>query len=285
MPTRAETDLLVRDITLGDLAGAHALSRQLNWMHRPEDWELMLRTGMGVVAEGEGEIVGTLLGWPYTDRFGNLGMVMVAEGWRRRGVATRMIAAMQGKMGGRTLRVTATAPALPIFTKLGYQTVGTIHQHQGTAFTVPIAPLSPGERVRPMTVRDVPLIIELDRRSTGIDRTQVLQAVLENARGVVLERAGEAVGFGLFRRFGREYAIGPVVAPHERGAKLLITHWLGSRAGMFIRVDVPGDSGLSEWLGDMGLGLAGRETTMVLGEPAKGEPPLAPFAILSQAFG
>jgi hypothetical protein len=54
-----------------------------------------------------------------------------------------------------------------------------------------------------------------------------------------------------------------VVAPDSADssrAKALISHWLALNAGVFVRIDTPGDSGLSEWL--EGLGLARVDTVV-----------------------
>ena len=78
--------------------------------------------------------------------------------------------------------------------------------------------------------------------------------------------------------------MGPVVSPDRDGARALISHWLGSNAGMFIRMDTPGDSGLSAWLDELGLKEVDRVTTMVLGPALTRGDGVAPYAIVSQAF-
>ena len=137
---------------------------------------------------------------------------------------------------------------MALYKSLGFTTTGGIHQHQGAAFSVPIVSLRRGERVRPMGAGDEAAIVELDRLATGLQRGELFAELLKNVQGVILDRGGEAVGFALFRRFGMGYSVGPVVAPDAHGAKVLISHWLGSNAGMFTRLDVPYDSGLSAWL-------------------------------------
>ena len=46
--------------------------------------------------------------------------------------------------------------------------------------------------------------------------------------------------------------IGPVIAPDALRAQALISHWLALNEGMFVRVDLPSDSGLSDWLDEPG---------------------------------
>jgi len=285
MEISAEADLRLRDMTPEDLAASQALSSEAQWPHRLEDWDLMLSVGFGVVAERDGRIVGTTMAWPYGADAATLGMVIVSQACRGEGVGRKLMDSVMERLGERTILLNATEDGTPLYRKLGYEPVGTIHQHQGAAFSVPVARLRKGERVRPLGASDAAAVIELDRRATGLQRAELMTAVLKSGQGVILDRGGEAVGFALFRRFGRGYVVGPVVSPDRDGAKALISHWLGSNAGMFIRVDTPGDSGLSAWLEEMGLKEVDRVTTMVRGEaPARGDG-AAPYAIVSQAFG
>ena len=111
----------------------------------------------------------------------------------------------------------------------------------------------------------------------------MIKALLDEAEGVVLDRDSEAIGFALYRRFGRGHAIGPVIAPTIEGAKALISHWMASNPGVFMRVDVLGDGGLSPWLDDLGLIGLSPVTTMTRGTPLQRAGGY--WAIASQALG
>jgi predicted N-acetyltransferase YhbS len=286
MQTGAELSVRLRTMAADDLATAHKLSRQIKWPHRLEDWESFLRVGQGVVAEQDGKLVGTVMGWTYGPDVASLGMVIVAPGLQGQGIGRRMMETMIERLDNRAILLNATAEGLPLYERLGFQPIGTIHQHQGTAFTVPIAELGPNERIRPVGRGDEGAIVELDRKASGGDRGALFAELLrEKAQGVVLDRDGEAIGFSFYRRFGRGYLVGPTVAPDERGAKALISHWLGSNAGIFSRLDVPGDSALCEWLDDLGLAGAGKVTTMVRGTAPARVGPTRNYSIAAQALG
>jgi len=285
MESRTEAAVRLRDMTSDDLAAAHALSREAQWPHRLEDWDFMFRVGQGVVAERDGVIVGTTLAWPYGEHAATLGMVIVSAACRGAGVGRKLMNATIEGLGERAIQLNATTDGLALYKSLGFVTTGGIHQHQGAAFSVPVVSLRRGERVRPMGAGDEPAVVELDRQATGFARGAMLAEMLKTAQGVVLDRDGEAVGFALFRRFGMGHAVGPVVAPDAHGARVLISHWLGSNAGMFIRLDVPYESGLSAWLEGLGVPDVGRVTTMVRGELPPRSGSVAAFAIASQALG
>ena len=285
MQIGAEVGVQLREMTPQDLDGAHALSREARWPHRVEDWELMLRVGQGLVAERSGEVVGTVMGWPHGPDLATLGMVIVGERCRGAGVGRKLMDAMMARLAPRAIQLNATPDGLPLYKSQGFVPIGSICQHQGAVFSQPMPKLRPQERVRPLGANDLAAICELDRRATGFRRGGLLTELLKQAQGVVLSREGQAVGFALFRRFGRGYAVGPVAAPDREGARTLIAHFLGANAGMFIRLDVPGDCGLADWLQDLGLEQVDRVVTMLRGTAPPREAGAAGFAIVSQALG
>jgi hypothetical protein len=77
-----------------------------------------------------------------------------------------------------------------------------------------------------------------------------------------------------------------VIAPDAERAKALIAHWAGSRAGSFVRLDVPDASGLSPWLTEMGLvQVDATVPVLVRGEAPRSDPSMTRFALLSQSLG
>lgn len=113
----------------------------------------------------------------------------------------------------------------------------------------------------------------------------MIDALLDVANGIALDRDGELLGFALFRRFGRGHVIGPVVAPDALRAQALISHWLALNEGIFVRIDVPGDSGLSDWLQGLGLPRVDTVVAMARGDAPVRDPALRTFAAVNQALG
>jgi predicted N-acetyltransferase YhbS len=280
-----KSDCRLRPMTEDDLQAVHGLSRRVQWPHRPEEWLFNLKLGRGVVAEREGSTVGTVMWWPYGPDAASVGMVIVDPAHQAEGIGRALMTAALGALDGRAVMVNATADGLKLYRALGFQPIDAIQQHQGAAFAVPVAPLGPGERIRPIGRGDGADLAALDRAATGLKRDRLVAALLDEAEGVVLDRDGEAIGFALYRRFGQGHLIGPVIAPTQEGAKALISHWMASNPGIFIRVDVLGDSLLSPWLDKLGLAGVGPVTTMVRGtKPHRAETGRY-WAVASQAFG
>lgn len=277
--------IALRELQAKDLNAAHALSLAVGWSHRLADWKSLLRVGAGVVAMDGDELVATSMYWLYGDETASLGMVIVAPRLQGAGIGRQMMNAVLERIGARRVVLNATDEGLTLYRSLGFEGFGQILQHQGAAFSVPLAPLRRNERVRPMGEKDYAAVVDLDRRATGMKRDTIIESLLQRAHGVVLDRGGEPAGFALLRRFGHEYLIGPAAAPAADGAKSLISWWLGTHASAFCRVDTPEDSGLSGWLDSLGLPCVGRVTRMARGGAPTTDPIMRPFAIANQALG
>jgi GNAT superfamily N-acetyltransferase len=275
---------------VADVDAAHALTLELKWPHRAEDWHFVTNLGAGFVAERDGRVIGTVLCWKYGEDTSSLGMVIVSPAFQGYGIGRRLTEMALEALGARATVLHATPAGLPLYEKLGFAPIGMLDQHQGAALQPPLLPLPARERLRPLGVNDTPRLVELASRASGLDRSAVLPALLACSDGIGLDRDGELIGFALFRRFGRGRAIGPVVAPRDADpvrAKAMIGHWLASNPGMFIRIDTPRESGLTEWL--EALGLTRVDSVVKMARNAERMPPsdeaLAQYGIINQAIG
>jgi predicted N-acetyltransferase YhbS len=269
-------------MTATDIAATTALSREQAWPHREEDWALFLEAGEGIVAERAGRVLGTVMAWRYGKESAAVGMVIVSSDVQGQGVGRQLMEAMLHRLAGRTVLLNATTAGLPLYEKLGFVETGVVHQHQAIAAAV--AEGTPAGRVRAMGRSDGGLG-DLYSRASGMDRTALFERLAATAHTVVLTRDHQTVGFAQIRRFGRGWLVGPVVAPDQGGAQALILHGLRTHAGTFCRVDVTGDSGLTEWLQDIGLPRVDSVTTMVRGRRPDPAPGISVLAIAAQALG
>lgn len=284
--------LSYRPFVSDDIAAAHRLSSAINWPHRLDDWRFVASVGGGFVAEDASGVVGTALRWKYGPDTSSLGMVIVSPEHQGQGIGHALMTRLLDSLGPRMTLLNATPAGQPLYEKLGFKAIGMLAQHQGAAFQPPLMSLASGERLRPIGLNDEAALVALATRASGLDRSEVLPTLLELADGIALDRNGEILGFALFRRFGRGYAIGPVVAPDAHRAQALISYWLAQHAGMFVRIDVPTDftvdvpahHGLTTWLKDLGLQHVDTVVTMARnGEPRR-DPALHQFGIINQAL-
>ncbi|MGF6779807.1 GNAT family N-acetyltransferase [Paraburkholderia sp. GAS334] len=273
-----------------DVAAAYRLSTEVRWPHRAEDWDFVSNIGEGFVAEDASGVLGTALCWKYGSETASLGMVIVSPAQQSRGIGRKLMELLLEALGRRVTLLHATPAGQPLYEKLGFEKIGTLHQHQSAAFQAPAIDLPPNETLRPVTPDDTPRLAELASRAGGLDRSAVLPALLEIAEGVALERDGALVGFALFRPFGRGHAIGPVVAldtPESAAAraKALISYWLAKNTGAFTRIDMPDGGGLSSWLEEIGLPRVDTVVKMVRNGVLTADPQTREFGIINQALG
>jgi GNAT superfamily N-acetyltransferase len=268
-----------------DLEAGHRLSQTLRWPHRLQDWEFIYRLGMGFVAEVDDAVVGTIMCWSHGNEFASIGMVIVAPDWQGRGIGARLMAMAMGELGKRNLLLHSTTAGAKLYQGQGFEQIGAICQHQGSVFGTKLMALPPGERIRPLGSREDAALAALGARATGMPRATVLKALREVAECVVIDRYDELIGFAMLRRFGLGYVIGPVVAPDIDRGKALISHWTGTYAGAFVRIDVPASSGLGAWLDELGLLQVDTVATMVRGEAPQPDGTVRQFAIVNQAIG
>ncbi len=284
MATHAAAATVLRAMTSADIECATELSRAQSWPHRDEDWAMFLELGEGIVAECAGQLVGSIMAWRLGEDHASIGMVIVSPAMQGRGLGRHLMEQMIAQLGDRSILLNATDEGLPLYRKLGFVETGTIYQHQAVAPAMPLAELRRGERVRPTGGAD-DMLGDLYRRASGTDRRALLAALSEHASTVVLTRDHVPQGFAQFRRFGRGWLVGPVVAPDAIGAKALILHWLSTGTGSFCRLDVTAASGLSGWLESIGMPCVGRVKTMVRGALPVPAADLAVQALAAQALG
>ncbi|MEP7070244.1 MAG: GNAT family N-acetyltransferase [Usitatibacter sp.] len=279
MPTR------YRKFGRADVAAAHRLSLDVGWPHRLEDWRFVQRLGAGHVALDDRAVVGTILTWKHDMRNASLGMVIVDPRYQGGGIGKRLMRLALRDVAGRAVMLNATPAGEPLYEKLGFRAIDVVEQHQGIAAPVPAVPLARGERLRPVGASDAPKLAALARRAAGLARARVLARLLEVGKGIVLASGDEVTGFAIFRRFGRGYLIGPVVAADAARAQALVSHWVAMHPGKFIRIDIPASIGLGPWLDSIGLVKVDTVVTMVKGAAPARDANLHAYALVSQALG
>lgn len=267
------------------LEQAFALTQQLKWPHRLADWQQALQLGEGVVAEHEGELLGTAIFWRWGHDYASLGLVIVADQAQGKGIGKQLMQTMLQKLEGFNVRLHATAMGKPLYEKLGFVATGFIEQHQCRELgeVIPLAP-EQGQLLRPASQKDVGLMTELDQQAHGQYRPALIASLVEGAeRTLLLEEQGVVVGFACLRRFGHGYAVGPVICRDLDRAKVLVTALLAGLQGEFVRIDTDNECGLGDWLNTLGLPQVDAPVTMYKGTPWQ-PAGMKTFGLMSQAM-
>lgn len=271
------SELCWRPLHDTDLAQAHALSQQLGWPHRPEDWAMALELGNGAALEdAEGALIGTGFCLPQ-GRTATLGLVIISDAWQGQGLGRMMMNRLMALAGSRTQLLVATVAGAPLYQKLGFTPCNTVCQYQGT-----VAPITSTDEavngLRPLAEHDLDAAVALSP-----DNPVHAAAVRQATDGTVIERDGQLVGLALRRPFGRGEQIGPVMAETPEQARALVTSLLARAEGAFMRLDLV-DPDNDDWLSAAGLACVDRVVRMRRG-PAVEEGPLVRFGLITQAMG
>jgi GNAT superfamily N-acetyltransferase len=188
------------------LSRALLLSQEAGWNQTADDWAIFFAHGTVLgIAHGDC-LVATSAVLPYGGEFGWLSMVLVTANWRRRGLATRLVADCISRLrdNGTAALLDAAPDATQIYAKLGFIPLCRMERWEGQGSGIATTSAS-GE-------------LAGDLAAFGADRKFLLDDFLARA-GTLAFRAPH--GFALLRRGAVASHIGPVIADPTDGPALV----------------------------------------------------------------
>lgn len=238
----------LEEVRLGvmDLPDLCALSSIAGWNQVPADWRLMLGIGIGWGLRTRSRVVASTVVLPYVG-FAWVSMVLVDPGFRRRGLATRLVGRALEWLDGQRMPalLDATADGEPVYRALGFVPMGAFDRWVGTApadlSSMPGQPVPVAARIVPAVQAARAAIDALDRRAFGGVRARVLGRLLRRLprhATVAMDERGLAQGFLLGRDGALATQFGPVVATAPGIGVELVRHALQRHRGP-VCVDVP----------------------------------------------
>ncbi len=279
--------ILLRTMTIDDAEQGYALTQQLKWSQRREDWLQAIELGEGIVAEEDGQYVGNAIGWRWGENKATIGLVIVNDKYQCRGIGKQLMLALLQKFEGYDIRLHATDMGKGLYEKLGFVVSGRILQHQTRALdNEPTVIIPSGLKLRDATVNDTDVLVKLDQQANGTYRPYLMKALIAGSKTVVLQDAQSRIqGFASLRRYGHGWGIGPVIAKTIQDAQCLISSLMQGLKGEFIRMDINAVQPLSAWLEMIGLPEVDAPEAMALGTPW---PPqdgdIQAFGLMTQAM-
>lgn len=281
-----------RPLSSADVAGGMALSAESGWNQDDDDWRYLIAHAIGWGAEdGDGRLVATAMALPYGDRLAWLCMVLVTEDWRRRGIATALLAEVSdaAEALGLIPGLDATEAGQSVYPALGFCDVYPVTRWSRAAADG--APPQPGKpRIRPMDDADMHGIAALDRTAFGADRAALLVHLFARAPRFVwvADDDGALKGYCLGRNGRTADQLGPVVAADEDTAIALCAQALArpesGRRPLYI--DVPDrHRRLAAWLQDAGFTAERGYMRMLKGRTEPVDDPAKIFALAGPEFG
>jgi GNAT superfamily N-acetyltransferase len=286
----AAIELLEEPLRPADAEGALPLSAEAGWNQTAADWAFMLREGRGIgVRDGAGRWVGSALALPLGARLSWISMVLVARDARRRGIGTRLLRRAVDSVcdEGRVAGLDATELGRPVYLPLGFRDLYTISRLRLDA-PAPSEPAPAGCTIRPLVAADLPGIVAFDRPRSGMQRSDVLAYLRQQAAEAAFVAEAEAgiAGYALGRPGRIAFQIGPVLADREDVAIALVNQALARLDGPAM-IDVPdAHADLRASLDRAGAVRERGFTRMTLGPPPPGlAEPSRIFALAGPELG
>ena len=238
-------------LSAADTHACWQLSQALRWPHREADWQQFISWakahGAALAVRADGRLIGCGLAWQWGHEQGSIGMVIVDNAWQRRGIGKQLFKGLLQALEGRDVMLQATAQGRPLYESLGFAAIGHARQFHGhwqpPAEAGPSSSIAADELTRLMQPQDVPALLAYDRRERGLARPALLQALLaqmdaDERCAVSVDAHGRLCGYGILRRFGRGWVVGPLLADGADRAVALVKRLTQERTGDFIRIDL-----------------------------------------------
>lgn len=278
----------IEKLTAADVEGGLALSDAAGWNQVADDWATFIGHGSVVgFRAADGHWVATAAALPYGAEVGWVSMVLVAQAWQHRGLATALMRDCVADLQARAVRplLDATPPGAAVYRGLGFADGFAFERWQADAAAASIAGESTASAsVRPADRADHGRIADLDATVAGCDRRFLLTRFLERP-GTRAWITGAGDGFVVSRVGRRAVQVGPLVAGNGQDAIALLAAALAATPGPTF-VDVPVDHReLAGWLERRGFGRQRSFVRMSLGGAPEREPDVRSFALAGPEFG
>ena len=224
------TKIDLRTMTREDLPPVLELINKEGWEYEMIDVERILNIDPddSIVAVAGDEIVGAISVTCHANR-GILGHVLVKDGWRKAGIGKNMMAEVLKRLDASDIEIIelySVPEAVEFYKKLGFRKISDMKIYRGNLKNRDVGVRSKLV-LRELTESDLPDVIEMDKRISGFDRSNVIEELmlpfLNSCIGLFEE--GKLSGFALGRSADIEAEIGPWIMEkpnREDGMALII---------------------------------------------------------------
>lgn len=233
---------ILRKMSIDDIGAAMKLSNAEGWNQTENDWKLLIEYPANVcmVAQMDNKVIGTTTAMNYASDEAWIGMVLVDKEYRGYGVSKALLARILEKTAFiKSIKLDATQAGRPVYHKFGFKDEYVIVRMVNISAMM----LSTVEfEIKPEPIRfsDTHEIVAIDESVFGVNRKQLIKFLLRRypAKGWLLRRRGEIVGFVLGREGNKYHHIGPLVASSTSDAMMLVSKVVGDLTNKSIVLDV-----------------------------------------------
>ena len=233
----------IRNLHIEDIPKAMELVLAEGWNQTENDWQLFIKNPLNIcrAAEIGGKLVGTTTSINYSNDVAWIGMVLVNKEYREKGISTILLNSVLHELQNfKSIKLDSTPTGQFVYKKFGFFKEYRILNMVNTSFEG--LPNTDFESVpRKVQEKDIPAIIEFDKRAFGVNRTHLIQSLVKDypEKSWMIKRDNKIAGFALGRTGNKCHRIGPVSAQSLKEAQILITYTLKNLSGQPVVIDIP----------------------------------------------
>jgi len=226
----------LRSLTAADIPAVMQLKDAAGWNQTAADWLRFLHANPSgcFAADEDGNLVGTATSIIYERRVAWIGMLIVHQRWRGRGIGSALLERTMRYLdacGVPCMKLDATPQGRPLYEKFGFTVEYDIERHRLVRTPRPSRDL--------VTAPPLDHVVRLDRDVFGVDRATLLRSLAHDAPELVQVDADDSgvAGYTFGRRGSLADQLGPWVSTSAAGAERLLDGFLSRSTAARVFVD------------------------------------------------
>jgi GNAT superfamily N-acetyltransferase len=264
------------ELGVGDAQAGLALSAEAGWNQNEADWRFFLAQGIVFGLRDGDRLVATAALLPYSAGNAWISMVLVTPGWRRRGIATKLVDAClaAATRRGLTTWLDATPAGAAVYGPLGFTPTLQLRRLR-------LEKPMDTKATRPLSAGGLEPLIACDTGAMGFDRSSLLS---EFGRRPGSRIVSDADAIALVRNGRTARQIGPLLADSADQALALVDAITRSESGPWLIDAVHSQDEFLNGLVRSGWNIERPFQRMRFGHPTA-PPAQLPFAVAGPEFG
>ena len=225
-----------------DLAAAMRLKDAEGWNQTLADWTFYLEHDpeLCLVAEVDGQVVGTVMAINYNNEVAWIGMMIVEKPYRKYGVSTALLIEVISRLQDcQSIKLDASPAGSHVYEKLGFVVELELQRMITNSIESPSV-TSLNETIQRIQYSDIPDLIDFDAQAFGTNRSGLIRhlAVGRLEIGWIARNNNAVTGFLLIREGTLYHQVGPLFAQSEALACQLFSLAAQHLRGKPVTVDI-----------------------------------------------
>ncbi|MGG0454623.1 GNAT family N-acetyltransferase [Bacillus mycoides] len=225
-----------------DIPGLIALSAAVGWDYDKDEIQTVMSSGKVYGHKNkEGKIVSSAAIIPYGSSLASIGMVIVHQNYRGKGLGRKVTQkCLDSVSDDTTVMLIATDEGKTMYESMGFCSIDCVHKYLCDSYLSVKPDNNLDMEITPMREENLPQVVKLDKNAVGEERKTFLIHRIKQAKEalVVKDSNGTIIGFGLSILGPINLILGPIVAPNDHIASLLIDK-LANNHQYKLRIDIP----------------------------------------------